>query len=93
VLLSQHREPLPLWIYFKTPLVELDGDGMTRVLWPIIKEKLIIPFVELKTQYYDLGIKNRDNTDDQVTIDAANAIKKYGDVYQALAQNVVPVPG
>ena len=65
-------------IQMETPLVELDGDEMTRVLWPIIKEKLIAPFVELKTKYYDLGIKNRDETDDQVTLDAANAIKKYG---------------
>lgn len=65
-------------IQMKTPLVEIDGDEMTRVLWPVIKEKLIAPFVELKTEYYDLGIKNRDQTDDQVTIDAANAIKKYG---------------
>ncbi len=61
-----------------TPLVELDGDEMTRVLWPIIKEKLIQPFVELKTEYYDLGIEERDRTDDQVTIDAARAIIKYG---------------
>ena len=60
------------------PLVEMDGDEMTRVLWPIIKEKLITPFVELKTEYYDLGIVNRDNTNDQVTVDAANAIKKWG---------------
>ncbi len=60
-----------------TPLVELDGDEMTRVLWPLIKEKLIQPFIELKTEYYDLGIKHRDETDDQVTIDAANAIKRY----------------
>lgn len=51
---------------------------MTRVLWPVIKEKLLIPFIDLKTEYYDLGIKNRDETDDQVTFDAANAIKKYG---------------
>lgn len=65
-------------IKMTTPLVELDGDEMTRVLWPIIKEKLIEPFVELKTEYYDLGIKKRDETDDQVTVDAANAIKKYG---------------
>lgn len=65
-------------IQMETPLVELDGDEMTRVLWPLIKEKLIAPFVELKTKYYDLGIKNRDKTDDQVTLDAANAIKKYG---------------
>ena len=62
----------------KTPLVELDGDEMTRVLWPMIKTMLIEPFVDLKTQYYDLGIENRDKTRDQVTIDAANAIKKYG---------------
>jgi len=65
-------------IQMKTPLVELDGDEMTRVLWPIIKEKLIEPFVDLKTEYYDLGIKKRDETDDQITIDAANAIKKHG---------------
>ncbi len=65
-------------IQMKTPLVELDGDEMTRVLWPVIKEKLIAPFIELKTEYYDLGIKNRDETDDQVTVDAGNAIKKYG---------------
>jgi isocitrate dehydrogenase len=65
-------------IQMKTPLVELDGDEMTRVLWPVIKEKLLIPFIDLKTEYYDLGIKNRDETDDQVTFDAANAIKKYG---------------
>ncbi len=65
-------------IQMKTPLVELDGDEMTRVLWPIIKEKLILPFVDLKTEYYDLGIRNRDATDDAVTVDAAEAIKKYG---------------
>lgn len=65
-------------IQMNTPLVELDGDEMTRVLWPIIKEKLIVPFVDLKTEYYDLGIKKRDETDDQVTIDAANAIKIHG---------------
>jgi len=67
-----------LKIQMKVPLVELDGDEMTRVLWPIIKEKLIEPFVDLKTEYYDLGIKKRDETDDQITIDAANAIIKYG---------------
>lgn len=65
-------------ISMKTPLVELDGDEMTRVLWPLIKEKLIEPFVDLKTEYYDLGMKHRDDTDDQVTVEAANAIKKYG---------------
>ena len=65
-------------IAMKTPLVELDGDEMTRVLWPIIKEKLILPYVDLKVEYYDLGIMNRDRTDDKVTTDAASAIIKYG---------------
>ena len=65
-------------IQMTTPLVELDGDEMTRVLWPIVKEKLILPFIELKTEYYDLGIEERDRTDDQVTVDAALAIMKYG---------------
>ncbi len=65
-------------IQMKIPLVELDGDEMTRVLWPLVKEKLIQPFIDLKTEYYDLGIEERDRTDDQVTIDAAYAIKKYG---------------
>jgi isocitrate dehydrogenase len=64
-------------IQMTTPLVELDGDEMTRVLWPIVKEKLILPFIDLKTEYYDLGIKERDRTDDQVTVDAALAIMKY----------------
>ena len=61
-----------------TPLVEMDGDEMTRILWQEIKEKLILPFVELKTEYYDLGLPHRDETGDQVTTDAALAIKKYG---------------
>ena len=65
-------------IAMTTPLVELDGDEMTRVLWPLVKEKLILPFVDLKTEYYDLGIEERDRTDDQVTVDAAKAIIKYG---------------
>lgn len=65
-------------IAMKTPLVELDGDEMTRVLWPLIKEKLILPFVDLKVEYFDLGMENRDKTDDRVTVDAANAIIKYG---------------
>ena len=62
----------------KTPLVEMDGDEMTRILWAWIKEMLIEPFVELKTEYYDLGLKNRDRTGDQITVDSANAAKKYG---------------
>ena len=65
-------------IKMATPLVEMDGDEMTRVLWKMIKDELIIPFVELNTEYYDLGLKKRDATADQITIDAANATKKYG---------------
>ena len=65
-------------IQMKTPLVEMDGDEMTRILWGQIKEILICPFVDLKTEYYDLGLKHRDETNDQVTIDSANAAKKYG---------------
>ena len=61
-----------------TPIVEMDGDEMTRILWKMIKEQLILPFVDLKTEYYDLGLVNRDNTGDQVTVDSANAAKKYG---------------
>ncbi len=65
-------------IKMTTPLVEMDGDEMTRILWKMIKDELILPFVELKTEYYDLGLPERDKTDDQVTIDAANANIKYG---------------
>ena len=65
-------------IKMKTPLVEMDGDEMTRVLWRDIKDILITPFLELKTEYYDLGLKNRDATDDEVTVLAAEATKKYG---------------
>lgn len=64
-------------ISMKNPLVELDGDEMTRVLWAVVKEKLIEPWVELKTEYYDLGLKTRDDSNDQVTFDAAEAIKKH----------------
>ena len=60
------------------PVVELDGDEMTRVIWDFIKQKLILPYLDIDLKYYDLGIKHRDATNDQVTIDAANAIKKYG---------------
>ena len=65
-------------IVVKNPVVELDGDEMTRIIWKFIKEKLIFPYLELEVKYYDLGIEYRDKTDDQVTIDAAHAIKKYG---------------
>lgn len=61
-----------------TPLVEMDGDEMTRILWQMIKEELLLPFVDLKTEYYDLGLIHRNETDDQVTVDSANATKKYG---------------
>ena len=65
-------------ISMKTPLVEIDGDEMTRVIWAMLKDNLINPYVDLKVEYYDLGLEERDRTDDQVTIDAAKAIKKYG---------------
>ncbi len=65
-------------IKMTTPLVEMDGDEMTRILWQMIKDELILPFVDLKSEYYDLGLVHRDETNDQVTIDAANANKKYG---------------
>ena len=65
-------------IQMTTPIVEMDGDEMTRIIWQIIKDELILPFVDLKTEYYDLGLIKRNDTDDQVTVDAANATKKYG---------------
>ncbi len=65
-------------IQMVTPLVEMDGDEMTRILWKMIKDELIIPFVDLKTEYYDLGLVHRDETADKVTVDSANATKKYG---------------
>jgi len=65
-------------IKVKNPIVELDGDEMTRIIWDFIKNKLILPYLDLGIEYYDLGIKNRDKTNDQVTIDCANAIKKNG---------------
>ncbi len=65
-------------ITVQTPLVDLDGDEMTRIIWGMIKEKLILPFLDLKLETYDLSVQNRDATNDQVTLDAADAIKKYG---------------
>ncbi|MBR6382089.1 MAG: NADP-dependent isocitrate dehydrogenase [Lachnospiraceae bacterium] len=65
-------------IQMKTPLVEMDGDEMTRILWQMIKEELLLPYIDLKTEYYDLGLKNRNDTDDQVTVDSANATKRLG---------------
>ena len=65
-------------IKMTTPLVEMDGDEMTRIIWKMIKDTLILPYVDLKTEYYDLGLENREKTKDQVTIDSAEATKKYG---------------
>ncbi|MCR5677394.1 MAG: NADP-dependent isocitrate dehydrogenase [Agathobacter sp.] len=65
-------------ITMSTPLVEMDGDEMTRILWQMIKDELLFPFVDLKTEYYDLGLEERNRTNDQVTVDSANATKKYG---------------
>ena len=61
-----------------TPLVEMDGDEMTRILWKVIKEELLYPFIDLKTEYYDLGLENRNLTNDQVTAESAKATLKYG---------------
>lgn len=65
-------------IKMKTPLVEMDGDEMTRILWKMIKEELLLPYIDLKTEYYDLGLENRNATDDRVTVDSANATLKHG---------------
>ena len=65
-------------IKMTTPLVEMDGDEMTRVLWKLIKDELLTPFIDLNTEYYDLGLVHRNETNDQVTIDSAEATKKYG---------------
>ena len=65
-------------IKMTTPLVEMDGDEMTRILWAMIKEQLILPFVDLKTEYYDLGLLHRNETEDRVTVEAANATRRLG---------------
>ena len=65
-------------IKMTTPLVEMDGDEMTRILWKMIKEELLSPFIELNTEYYDLGLEHRNETDDKVTVESAEATKKYG---------------
>ena len=65
-------------IKVKNPVVEMDGDEMTRIIWEFIKEKLILPYVDLDIKYFDLGVTSRDNTDDQITINAAEAVKKFG---------------
>ncbi|RCH87111.1 hypothetical protein CU097_010617, partial [Rhizopus azygosporus] len=68
---------MPSKIVVKNPVVDLDGDEMTRIIWQLIKDKLILPYLDLDIKYFDLSIQNRDATDDQVTVDAAEAIKKY----------------
>ena len=65
-------------IKVENPIVDIDGDEMTRIIWQMIKDKLVFPFLDLDLDYYDLGMENRDATDDQVTIDAAHAIQKHG---------------
>src|SRR5256885_16162652 len=65
-------------ISVKNPVVELDGDEMTRIIWSFIKDQLILPYLDVELKYFDLGIESRDATDDQITVDAANAIKQYG---------------
>ena len=65
-------------IEVKNPIVELDGDEMTRIIWAFIKEQLILPYLDVELKYFDLGIESRDATEDQITVDAANAIKEYG---------------
>src|ERR1700760_165420 len=65
-------------IKVKTPVVELDGDEMTRIIWSFIKEQLILPYLDVDLKYFDLGIEARDATEDHITVDAANAIKQYG---------------
>lgn len=74
----EKRDKMFKKIMMSTPIVEMDGDEMTRIIWSMIKDKLLYPYIDLKTEYYDLGLKKRDETDDQITIDAALAIKKYG---------------
>ncbi|MBZ0216321.1 MAG: hypothetical protein K8F25_07210, partial [Fimbriimonadaceae bacterium] len=65
-------------IKVENPIVEIDGDEMTRIIWQLIKDQLILPFLDVDLKYYDLSIQSRDETDDQITIDSAEAIKKYG---------------
>ncbi len=74
-------------IKMTTPIVEMDGDEMTRILWKMIKDHLLLPYIDLKTEYYDLGLEYRDETDDQVTVDSANATKNI-----RLQSNVPPSP-
>jgi len=65
-------------ISVKTPIVEIDGDEMTRVMWKMVKDQLLLPYLDMKLEYYDLQLKKRDETDDKITLEAAEAIKKFG---------------
>ena len=65
-------------IQVKNPIVEIDGDEMTRVMWQMVKDKLLLPYLDMKREYYDLQLKKRDETNDKITLEAAEAIKKYG---------------
>ena len=76
--LNKEEEESMAKIQMTTPLVEMDGDEMTRILWKMIKDELLVPFIDLKTEYYDLGLEHRNETNDQVTVDSANATLKYG---------------
>src|SRR5262249_53025182 len=76
--LYKKRRNMAKKIKVANPVVELDGDEMTRIIWKFIKDKLILPYLDVDIKYYDLGVEYRDQTNDQVTIDAANAIKQYG---------------
>ena len=76
--LAYHRAPGMAKIKVKNPVVELDGDEMTRILWAFIKEQLILPYLDIDLRYFDLSIQKRDETEDQITVDAANAIKEHG---------------
>ena len=80
-------------IQMTTPLVEMDGDEMTRILWKMIKDELLLPFIDLKTEYYDLGLEHRNETNDQVTFDSAEATKKYGVAVKCatITPNAAPV--
>ena len=77
-------------ITVKNPVVELDGDEMTRIIWDFIKNKLILPYLNLGIEYYDLGMKSRDNTDDQITIESANASGRVEDLLQLIMLRLNP---
>ena len=78
-------------IQMTTPLVEMDGDEMTRILWKMIKDELILPYIDLKSEYYDLGLEYRNETNDKVTVDSAEATKKYGVAVKCatITQNII----